>query len=265
MSVIVFLLLYVVYLFVWRSLKDGIWIRCLAFLYFPAIALFLMFGTLFIVNCVLQIVGPVAHIRRNSQWYSAIPAPQPEDRRMLPSVTVQIPVYKESLEGVIVPSLRSILKAVRYYIRKGGKANVFINDDGLQLVDNDERARRIAFYERHGLAYVARPPHDVRERRGLFKKASNMNYCLNVATKVEENMLAAEQRGRRITPAEALYQVWSSKYYNKEFLAGGDVRVGDLVLLVDADTRVPKQCMWKSAPEFVECENLAFTQHLTFP
>src|SRR5690606_13265701 len=121
--------------------------------------------------------------------------------------------------------------------RKGGKGNIFVNDDGLQVVTEEERARRIAFYERTGISYVARPPDSVRKRRGLFKKASNMNYCLNVSAKVEQLMETATANNTPMSVADALFQVWSSEEYNREFLAGGDIRIRDLILLVDADTR----------------------------
>ena len=35
--------------------------------------------------------------------------------------------------------------------------------------------------------------------------------------------------------------------FNDEFFAGGDVRIGDIVLLVDSDTRVPEDCLSKSS------------------
>lgn len=263
--IIIVILAQMVYQYVGRSLKDGLWIRCLAFLYIPAITIFMMFGVQFIVNAAVQLVGPVAHIRRNSQFYSAMPSPPPSNPQELPSITIQIPVYKESLEGVIMPSIRSLQRALRHYTRKGGKGNIFVNDDGLQVVSEEERARRIAFYERTGISYVARPPDSVRKRRGLFKKASNMNYCLNVSARVEQVMEAAATNNAPMSVADALFQVWSSEEYNREFLAGGDIRVRDLILLVDADTRVPKQCMYKTAPEFMADEQLAFTQHLTYP
>ena len=37
--------------------------------------------------------------------------------------------------------------------------------------------------------------------------------------------------------------------FNDEFFAGGDVRMGDIVLLVDSDTRIPEDCLSKSSGE----------------
>lgn len=43
--------------------------------------------------------GPVNQYHENSQYYSAIkPEPNPDIDNNLPHVTIQLPVYKESLE-----------------------------------------------------------------------------------------------------------------------------------------------------------------------
>ena len=43
--------------------------------------------------------GPVAQYHENSMYYSAVkPEPNPEVDQNLPHITIQMPVYKESLE-----------------------------------------------------------------------------------------------------------------------------------------------------------------------
>jgi len=88
-------------------------------------------------------------------------------------------VYKEGLEAVIVPTIRSIKAAISTYEMQGGSANIFINDDGLQLVDGDQARARIDFYEENNIGWVARPKHNPNPgegegapflRRGKFKK-----------------------------------------------------------------------------------------------
>lgn len=49
------------------------------------------------------------------------------------------------------------------------------------------------------------------------------------------------------------------------FLAGGDVRIGEFILLVDSDTRVPQHCMLPVVTELMMSPNVAFTQHFTTP
>ena len=58
------------------------------------------------------------------------------------------------------------------------------HDDGLQLLNEEEREKRITFYADHNIGWVARPPHsstDGYQRAGRFKKASNLNYGLQVS------------------------------------------------------------------------------------
>ena len=54
------------------------------------------------------------------------------------------------------------------------------------------REERLQFYHLHNVAFVARPPHGKGGylRHGRFKKASNMNYCLNISRQVETLMQA---------------------------------------------------------------------------
>jgi hypothetical protein len=71
-------------------------------------------------------------VRTNSKYYSAT-APKrlhTDVHGTLPHVTIQMPVYKEGLEGVIKPTVQSVKQAISTYEMQGGTANIFINDDG---------------------------------------------------------------------------------------------------------------------------------------
>ena len=74
------------------------------------------------------------------------------------------------------PAIESVQEAIKVYEMQGGTANIFINDDGMQLIDHEERKRRLAFYARNKIGWVARPPDGEGGfvRAGRFKKASNM-------------------------------------------------------------------------------------------
>lgn len=43
-------------------------------------------------------------------------------------------VYKENLVETILPSIQSVMTAVLHYKKMGGEANLYINDDGLQVM-----------------------------------------------------------------------------------------------------------------------------------
>ena len=81
-------------------------------------------------------------------------------------------MYKEGLRAVIAPTVKSIKQAISTYELQGGSANMFINDDGLQILDEEERRARINFYADHSIGWTARPKHGSEGflRRGKFKK-----------------------------------------------------------------------------------------------
>jgi len=49
------------------------------------------------------------------------------------------------------------------------------------------------------------------------------------------------------------------------FLGGGDVRIGDFILLVDSDTRIPVDCILPTVSELLQSPQVGFTQHLITP
>lgn len=72
---------------------------------------------------------------------------------------------------------------------------MFINDDGLQIIDEEERRARIDFYADNCIGWTARPKHGFNgfRRKGKFKKVSpfevpvwalRLTPCLNGAITV---------------------------------------------------------------------------------
>jgi hypothetical protein len=82
------------------------------------------------------------------------------------------------------PSVLSVKKAMQTYARQGGTSAIFICDDGMQLISEEDRQERMAFYANHNIGWTARPGHnkDGFFRKGKFKKASNMNYGLGACS-----------------------------------------------------------------------------------
>lgn len=165
------------------------------------------------------------------------------------------------------------------YARQGGTSAIFIHDDGLQLMSEEQREERIQFYTDHNIGWVARPKHDSTtdgfKRAGRFKKASNMNYGLALSLKLEKHLTALldekdaslddyedepfeekalemaieetyEENGRRWKP-------WASN--------ASSIRIGEIILIVDADTLVPEDCFRDAARELAECPDIAIIQH----
>ncbi|MDR1833530.1 MAG: glycosyltransferase family 2 protein, partial [Propionibacteriaceae bacterium] len=162
-------------------------------------------------------------------------------------------------------TFRQSLAAVAHYRGQGGRANLVVSEDGLaklipDLADgglervlsapaNDgerQAAERIRFYRTFGVGFVARPADG---RPGLFKKAGNLNYTLRLS----EALDAGEPLPRLL---------------HGQFAGGhaeGDVRVGELILLLDKDSLLRPEVIWATVPEFVADPKLVYTQHQTKP
>ncbi|KAI0173685.1 glycosyl transferase family group 2-domain-containing protein [Hypoxylon sp. FL1284] len=253
----------------WRQLAievsvDGSTVRLALLALFPVQIFFTLFFAQVIIGCLSQIFGPIRQLTINSKFYSARPPPRLRTA-MLPHITVQCPVYKEGLAGVIQPTVRSVKQAISTYELQGGSANLFLNDDGLQLLPEDERRARIEFYADHSIGWVARPRHGENGflRRGKFKKASNMNFALMISCKVEEK-LALYERGPQWSQAdEALAYEKSLKEVIEEdgrAWADGNIRVGDYILLIDSDTRVPSDCLLDAVSEMEQSPDVGIMQ-----
>lgn len=91
------------------------------------------------VGDLAQLFGPVSQVHKNTKYFSGVaPRRLNRDRGALPHVTIQCPVYKEGLHSVIAPTVRSIKAAISTYEMQGGTANIFMNDDGMQLISEEE-------------------------------------------------------------------------------------------------------------------------------
>lgn len=162
----------------WRL--DGQYERFALVALIPMFLGFSLFFFVVICGSLFQLFAPLSALRGNSRFYSgAKPKPGNHKGLDLPHITIQMPVYKEGLKGVIMPTLESVMAAIRYYEAQGGTASIFVNDDGMQLVTPDLAEARKAYYEVNRVGWCSRPGHcEDREspnyflRKGKFKKVS---------------------------------------------------------------------------------------------
>ncbi|KAJ3724459.1 glycosyl transferase family group 2-domain-containing protein [Lentinula raphanica] len=257
---------------------DNDWKRFLLLVTVPFLYCVSLFFALQAMSSITFLFGPVAHYHENSRYYSAVPPDaNPDLDTCLPHVTVELSVYKESLEETIAPSVNSLEKAMQTYARQGGTSSIFVHDDGLQLISPEERERRIQFYVNHNIGWVARPPHsndpDGFKRAGRFKKASNMNYGLALSLKLEAKLVELEAQEAAGVPfedngisledkalqmaVEEMYQE-NGKKWKPWACNGRSLRVGDIILIVDSDTI---DCFRDAARELAECPDVAIIQH----
>ncbi|KAG2365959.1 glycosyl transferase family group 2-domain-containing protein [Suillus spraguei] len=262
-------------------LLDDNYVRFSLLITSPFLFCISLFFCLQLVGNLSLALGPVAQYHENSRYYSAVPpSANKEVDAALPHITVELPVFKESLEQTIAPSVFSIKKAMQTYARQGGTSAIFVHDDGLQLISPKERNERIAFYADHNIGWVARPKHDSApggfKRAGRFKKASNMNYGLALSLKLEKHLKVledAEQRGELNdsqyecledmaleSAIEEMYNESGGKW--KPWACNGkSLRVGEIILIVDADTIVPEDCFRDAARELAESPDVGIIQH----
>lgn len=143
----------------------------------------------------------------------------------------------------------------------------------MQSVSLEEARERQEFYEENGIGWVARPNHNTIlkcnekrfVRRGKFKKASNMNYALRLSVRIEE-YLAKIDRGGDWTQMDedavyvhALHTVVAE--HKGEAWADGNIRMGDYILLIDSDTRVPNDCLLEAVSEMEQSPQVAILQY----
>ncbi|KAI0300105.1 glycosyl transferase family group 2-domain-containing protein [Multifurca ochricompacta] len=285
----------------WR--QDGKFTHFVLCVFLPLLFCVSLFFCLQLILNITMAFGPIAQYHQNSKYYSARP-PRPNKQvdSNLPHITIQMPVYKEGLEAVLAPSIASLKKAMQTYARQGGTSNIFINDDGLRTLPDRECAARLAFYDANGIGWVARPAHDEPSangdgstyvRAGRFKKASNMNYALELSRKAErhlKDMIAAGESALAMSTrvslsgegsgssedeqalplsledralVHAIEETWeeSGKRWKPCAKNGRACRIGEIVLLVDSDTVVPEDCLRDAAREMAECPTVAIIQH----
>lgn len=93
-----------------QFILDGKPIRFVLMVFSPALFCIASYACVFLIGSLFQVIGPIRQVTSNSYYFSGV-APK---RTMgeLAHVTVQMPVYKESLDDVIVPTIESLKKAI---------------------------------------------------------------------------------------------------------------------------------------------------------
>ncbi|KAL5327520.1 hypothetical protein ACEPPN_005219 [Leptodophora sp. 'Broadleaf-Isolate-01'] len=297
---------------------DGGYLRFLIMLAIPPLTAFSLFFFIVLVASVFQLFLPLGNCLKNTKYHSAIRPKHGRHRDYeLPHITIQMPVYKEGLRGVIVPTIISVMAAIQHYEEQGGTASVFINDDGMQAIEPELAEARKQYYFENDIGYTARLPNHKSQsskqglfkklfgkksnpeaeqkseqvddglspsqslanklgfmRKGKFKKASNMNYGLAFSARVEEEFerltkLTIDTRGiteddLTVGDDDELYQQALDNMLaadDGKTWAAGNIRIGELILIIDCDTQVPVDCLLYGALEMHESPEVAILQH----
>ena len=186
---------------------------------------------------------------QNSKFYSGL-SPRRITNLELPHVTIQCPVYKEGLYSVIDPTIISLKAAISTYEMQGGRANIFINDDGMQLISPEDPEERRNYYEEQRVGWVARPKHNAKpaDGGGGFYSGCEIQKGFQY-----ESPTGGQFQSRRkpchIERGEKRNQEAGLEAYNRcldevkvkdngRTWAEGNGPISDYILLVDSDTRV---------------------------
>jgi cellulose synthase/poly-beta-1,6-N-acetylglucosamine synthase-like glycosyltransferase len=268
------------------------------------LAVITMFGlfwnTYFTMSSIFKCFIPAKAFKTNTKFFSIIPETKhPNDEWM--DVTIQIPVYKESLEDVLGPTLISCIDARNHYENNTrASCNIVVCDDGMMnmLRDNFSAAEmlwenvvetqgsldiksllqrvpraarrhllglrskniievynRMVFYYQNKIGFVSRSTLD---RRGKFKKASNINTHLRLVFGAQN---ITESIGKNFE--DALLEVAHNEDGSRDIMFGNNVVIGDLIVINDADARMSPSVIMTTVPEFLNNSKLGFTQHTT--
>lgn len=253
---------------------DGSYVRLALVAVIPLEMWVAMFFFQSMITNLYQTFGPISSVDKNSRYYSGKPPKRlNRETHKLPHVTIQMPVYKEGLKGVIMPTIQSLKQCISTYEMQGGSANVFVNDDGLQLIPEEEAQARREFYDESNIGWVSRPKHNPKPddgsrpflRRGKFKKASNMNYAMMVSNRVEEKLMQVERTPNWTQDDEqAAYEQCLADVLREDdgrTWAEGNIRFGDYILIIDSDTRVPNDCLLDAVSEMEQSPHVAILQY----
>jgi hypothetical protein len=260
-----------------QTMTDHFWPRLALVLTMPLWCALGLFFVIVLFGNIFEVIGPITGVKSNSRFHSAIKPNLALARAQgfqPPPITIQMPIYTESLEGVVKPTVASLQAAISFYESRGGSARIFMNDDGMAIRSEADNAKFHEFYINNNIGWVSRPKHNHEGfvRRGKFKKASNMNFALNISNRVEDELqnlvnalYATGQTSITEEQEDALYQQALDVVLTADprAKAGGNIRMGEFILIVDSDTIVPEDCLMYGAAEMFLSPEVAIVQHAT--
>lgn len=107
----------------YETLVDGKYIRFALFFTIPLFLFFSVFFMIVVFGNLFQAFGPTRNIAANTRYLSAI---RPNLKAAYasgfspPHITIQMPIYTESLDAVIIPTFTSLKAAISHYESHGG-------------------------------------------------------------------------------------------------------------------------------------------------
>lgn len=271
---------YETYSVIYEAIESSNYVMLLKLLLMIPVFLMASFFINIIITCIINIFIPISYITRDSKYYVCDKNVIMNDTSITyPHITIQIPVYKESFEHVIKPTLSNVISSCKYYENnfKNASYTIFVNDDGLMtdLLTNDEKNERMDFYRKNYITYIARPS---KNRYGKFKKAGNMNFCLRQAVEVEKHTRLISSNRLYIDSVNdydrnmCFCWIYSRAEYliklakDNGFIAGScgcNPIIGKYFLILDSDSRISEKSLGTIINELEKQKTLGFAQIFT--
>src|SRR5271170_3403016 len=90
-----------------------------------------------------------------------------------------------------------------------------------------------------------------------------MNFSMNLANIVEQRVSKIERHDgwTDVDESAAYREIVKQVNQDNGTCAFGDIRIGEVILLIDCDTRVPKDCLLDAATELHKLTDVAILQH----
>lgn len=228
--------------------------------------LFLLYPLNLFVSGIFYLFGPFDFIQQNSIYYvNSSEFTNHSPIKDVQYVTIHIPVYLETFVSTIKGTIQSAINCRDYYEMNPQYCiivNILVSDDGLMVLYEKNKLdlyyERIRYYELNNIGYVARPVYN---RIGRFKKASNMNFTYQVFFTMHK--IIRLNSDISINPLQFILQLY--KKYGIVIRANDLIYIGDFILLIDSDTRIPSNCLHETLSIFSMETKLAYSQHLIYP
>jgi hypothetical protein len=292
----------VIYLFisaVWNYTSVG---RVIIEIFLAVVSFFgLFWNSYFAVSSIFKCFIPAKAFRSNTKYCSMIPEEKSPFAEWL-NVTIQIPVYKESLQQVLMPTLKSCIKSRDYYMEhSGAKCNIVVCDDGMMAFLKDNFAAAEMLWEtieatdgkvfklskllhnvprqsrRHLKGLKTHSVYEVFHRmlfyyhykigfvaRSTVERRGKFKKASNCNSHLRLVWGAGEHvDGETMSWKQALYQESHNSDSSRYVMFGNKVSIGHLILINEADARMAESVIFKTVPEFLNDPSLGFTQHAT--
>ena len=284
---------------VWSYTSVG---RVIIEIFLALISFFgLFWNSYFAVSSIFKCFIPAKAFRSNTKYCSMIPEEKSPLAEWL-DVTIQIPVYKESLQQVLMPTLKSCVTSRDYYMQQTkAQCNIVVCDDGMMAFLKDNFAAAEMLWETieatdgkvfklskllHSVPRQSRrhlkglKTHSVYEvfHRMLFYYHFHIGFVarstvdrrgkFKKASNCNSHLRLVWGAGEHVDNndmswKQALHQESHNADGSRYVMFGNDVSIGHLILINDADARMAETVIFKTVPEFLNDPSLGFTQHAT--